>query len=74
MLFFPVMTAKMTYVQPRKYILSNEQLAAFQLSKTHEAIITYIEALNDAVIGVKLTDECTESQARVLCLDSDDVI
>lgn len=50
-----------SFSTPRKYILSKEQLEAFQASNTHNEIISYIESLNDSVIGVKLSDECTES-------------
>jgi hypothetical protein len=46
---------------PRKAILSPEQLAYFQTSKTHKNVVSYIESLNNAVVGVKLTDECSES-------------
>ncbi|THH19331.1 hypothetical protein EW146_g1802 [Bondarzewia mesenterica] len=30
-------------------------------SKTHQDIVSYIEALNNSVVGVKLSDECSES-------------
>ncbi|KIM80663.1 hypothetical protein PILCRDRAFT_528915 [Piloderma croceum F 1598] len=46
---------------PRKCILSQEQLSAFQSSKTHQDVVAYMETLNNAVIGVKLTDDCPES-------------
>jgi serine/threonine-protein phosphatase 2A activator len=55
----------MSYTPPRKYILSKEQLEAFQVSKTYQEIITFIETLNEAVVGVKLTDECDGSEVRV---------
>lgn len=55
----------MTFETPRKCILSQEQLTAFQSSKTHQEIFSYIESLNDAVIGVKLTDDCPASKVRV---------
>lgn len=51
----------MSYQIPRKVILSQEQLTAFQESKTHKDIVSYIEALNESVVGVKLTDECETS-------------
>jgi serine/threonine-protein phosphatase 2A activator len=54
----------MSYRAPTKYILSKEQLEAFQSSGTHQAIVTYIETLNEAVVGIKLTDECTASEVR----------
>lgn len=49
---------------PHKCILSKEQLEAFQNSSTHSAVISYIENFNDSVVGVKLTDECEESEVR----------
>ncbi|KAI0252737.1 Phosphotyrosyl phosphatase activator [Lactifluus subvellereus] len=53
----------MTSFRPlQKAILSNEQLAAFQSSKTYAIITSYIEALNSAVVGVKLTDDVAQSQ------------
>ena len=60
-------TTNSSYTPPRKYILSKEQLEAFQASKTYQDIISYIETLNEAVIGVKLTDACEESQ---VCADA----
>jgi len=50
---------------PRKRILSNVQLTAFQSSNTHNAIVSYVEVLNDSVIGVKLTDEVALSPVRL---------
>lgn len=52
------------FFPPRKIILTKEQLEAFQQSKTHETIVGYINALNAAVVGVKLTDECPVSPVR----------
>lgn len=52
------------FKSPRKCILSQEQLTSFQSSKIHQEVVNYIETLNDAVVGVKLTDECTESPVR----------
>ncbi|PPQ68465.1 hypothetical protein CVT24_005562 [Panaeolus cyanescens] len=51
-----------TYQTLRKTILSKEQLEAFQESQTHHDIVNYIETLNDAVVGVKLTDNCSQSE------------
>ncbi|KAI0942999.1 Serine/threonine-protein phosphatase 2A activator 2 [Taiwanofungus camphoratus] len=51
----------MPFIPPRKVILTKQQLEVFQASKTHEDIISCIETLNEAVVGVKLTDECAES-------------
>lgn len=50
---------------PRKCILSNEQLTVFQSSNTHNAIVSFVEVLNDSVIGVKLTDEVALSPVRL---------
>ena len=49
---------------PRKFILTPEQLAVFQESNTYREIISYIETLNDAVVGVPLRRECSESEVR----------
>ena len=54
----------MSFFPPRKVILSKEQLELFQASKTHADIVAYIETLNEAVVGVKLTDECSQSPVR----------
>jgi serine/threonine-protein phosphatase 2A activator len=55
------MQSTMVFQLPRKCILSPEQLTAFQSSKTHQEVVNYIETLNNAVVGVKLTDACPES-------------
>lgn len=52
----------MSLKAPRKLILTPEQLSAFQKSDTHLEIISYIEKLNDAVIGVPLQYDCSESE------------
>ncbi|KAF9484253.1 Phosphotyrosyl phosphatase activator [Pholiota conissans] len=59
----------MSYQVPRKAILSKEQLEYFQQSKTHQDIVSYIETLNTAVIGSKLTDECSSSNGVVAVLE-----
>ncbi|KAF8881582.1 hypothetical protein BD779DRAFT_1545621, partial [Infundibulicybe gibba] len=59
----------MSFQPPRKAILSPAQLASFQDSATHQRIISYIETLNESVVGVKLSDECTESKGLVAILD-----
>ncbi|SRR5216684_3736270 len=56
-----------TFRTLEKAILSKEQLAAFQSSKTYVKVTSYIEALNNAVVGRKLTDECTQSEVRRVC-------
>jgi hypothetical protein len=53
-----------TFRALEKAILSKEQLAAFQSSKTFTKVTSYIELLNNAVVGRKLTDECTQSEVR----------
>lgn len=50
---------------PQKAILAKEQLTAFQSSQTHQVIVSYIETVNAAVVGVKLTDPCPESPVRM---------
>lgn len=49
---------------PTKRILSQEQLLAFQSSKTYGIVTGYIEALNDTVVGAKLADSCEASPVR----------
>lgn len=57
-----------TSYQPlQKRILSQAQLESFQTTETHAAVINYIAALNDCVIGVKLTDDCGELSPVSLC-------
>lgn len=53
-----------TFRALEKAILSKEQLAAFQSSTTFTKVTSYIEVLNNAVVGRKLTDECTQSEVR----------
>lgn len=63
----------MAFQVPRKAILTKEQLEFFQTSKTHQELVSYIEVLNDAVVGVRLTDECslsTGAAAVLVLLDS----
>jgi hypothetical protein len=55
----------MAYQVPRKAVLSQEQLQAFQESNTHKILVSYIESLNESVVGTKLTDEC---QASDVCI------
>lgn len=60
----------MTFIEPTKRILSKEQLDAFQTSKTYKDIVSYIETLNNSVVGVKLTEECVASEVGMYCLAS----
>ncbi|KAI6020280.1 Phosphotyrosyl phosphatase activator [Pisolithus microcarpus] len=55
----------MTFQTPSKRILSSLQLTAFQSSNTHNAIVTYIEDLNNSIIGVKLMDQVSVSPVRL---------
>ncbi|KAH9000644.1 Phosphotyrosyl phosphatase activator [Lactarius hatsudake] len=60
----------MTSFRPlQKAILSKEQLEAFQASSTYASITSYVEALNNAVVSVKLTDECAASQGIIALLE-----
>lgn len=58
----------MSFQSLRKCILSQEQLTSFQSSKAHQDVVSYIETLNNAVVGVKLTDECLMSPVRLMRL------
>ncbi|KAJ7151700.1 Phosphotyrosyl phosphatase activator [Mycena filopes] len=51
----------MAFQIPSKAILTPSQLEYFQTSSTHTDILTYINALNDSVVGVKLSAECSQS-------------
>ena len=53
-----------TFRALEKAVLSKEQLSAFQSSKTFAKVTSYIEVLNGAVVGHKLTDECMQSEVR----------
>lgn len=48
--------ASTSYMVPRKRILSKEHLAAFSLSATHGDIVAFVDDLNDAVVGKKLSE------------------
>ena len=66
----------MAFDRPRKAILTAAHLAKFQGSNTYEHVVAYITELNDAVIGVKTTDTCSQSGVCSsvwrwsLCVDS----
>ena len=49
---------------PRKVILTKENIEAFQQSETHTTIVSYINTLNECVVGVKLTDDVPISTVR----------
>ncbi len=55
------------YFPPRKVILTKENLEAFQQSETHATIVSYINTLNECVVGVKLTDDVPVSIVRKSC-------
>ncbi|KAM6495267.1 Phosphotyrosyl phosphatase activator [Amanita muscaria] len=57
-----------TYQPPSKAILTSEQLEWFQTSQTRQDILTYIESLNEAVVNVKLNDECDMSPGVIVIL------
>lgn len=44
------------YVVPQKYIFSKAHLEAFTRSKTHDAILGFIDELNDEIVGAKLSE------------------
>ncbi|KAF8513211.1 Phosphotyrosyl phosphatase activator [Gautieria morchelliformis] len=50
-----------SYHVPRKAILTTENLKAFQESETYVDIVNYIETLNESILGVKLSDDCSVS-------------
>ncbi|KAJ7037384.1 Phosphotyrosyl phosphatase activator [Mycena alexandri] len=51
----------MAFQIPAKTILTPAQLEYFQTCSTHNEILTYIGALNDSVVGVKLSADCSQS-------------
>ncbi|KAJ6498085.1 Phosphotyrosyl phosphatase activator [Mycena vitilis] len=51
----------MSFQIPAKAILTPLQLEYFQTCQTHTEILNYIGALNDAVVGVKLSADCSQS-------------
>lgn len=58
--------ASTSYIPPTKHILSKAHLAAFQRSRAHDDILTFIDQLNDSIIGVKLTQATVASEVRRL--------
>ncbi|KAE9405622.1 Phosphotyrosyl phosphatase activator [Gymnopus androsaceus JB14] len=66
------MNPSTSYQPPRKALLTPAQLEWFQTSETHRTIVDYVEALNEAVVGAKLSDNVHESavvQAILSILD-----
>lgn len=43
-------------MRPAKRILSAAHLEAFQRSETHAQVITFVTELNDALVGIKISD------------------
>jgi serine/threonine-protein phosphatase 2A activator len=56
--------AASSYHVPRKGILTKENLGAFQESETYVDIVNYIRTLNESILGVKLSDDCSVSPVR----------
>jgi serine/threonine-protein phosphatase 2A activator len=54
----------MSFQTPAKAILTPAQLEYFQTCPTHNEILAYIGVLNDAVVGVKLSTDCPQSDVR----------
>ncbi len=44
-----------------KKIISRQHLEAFLKSQTHADVVEFLEALNESAVGVKLRDQCHES-------------
>ncbi|KAJ8522060.1 hypothetical protein ONZ45_g1319 [Pleurotus djamor] len=59
----------MSFQVPQKRILTPEQLTAFKTSKTHNEVVSYIEKLNESVVGAMLSTECETSPAVIALLD-----
>ena len=53
------------FIPPSKKILTKEQLDAFQSSDTCKDVVTYIQALNETVVGQKLSENIAQSAVRV---------
>lgn len=52
--------------RPQKVILTPAHLAQFQDSETCKKVVDFIGTLNDAVTGLKITEECTESEVNIV--------
>jgi hypothetical protein len=53
---------------PRKRILSPAHLAAFKESDTYKDIVGFVEELNGAIVGKKLSDAKADSPVRIIVL------
>ena len=50
---------------PRKRILSPAHLAAFKESETYKDIVGFVEELNSAIVGKKLSDAKADSPVSI---------
>ncbi|GAA5973830.1 hypothetical protein JCM11641_003181 [Rhodosporidiobolus odoratus] len=56
-------------VLPTKRIVSKAHLDAWLSSSTHEEVVAFVEELNESVVGVRLTDTVSESEATKALVD-----
>ncbi|GAA5828888.1 hypothetical protein JCM3766R1_003854 [Sporobolomyces carnicolor] len=54
---------------PTKRIVSKAHLDAWLSSSTHSDVVTFVEKLNESVVGVKLTDSVLESEVTNALVD-----
>ncbi|KAJ7237484.1 Phosphotyrosyl phosphatase activator [Mycena haematopus] len=64
----------MNFQIPTKAILTPAQLEYFQTCATHDEILAYIGVLNDAVVGMKLSADCSQSDGVTAVLGVLDTI
>ncbi|KAJ6456138.1 Phosphotyrosyl phosphatase activator [Mycena sanguinolenta] len=64
----------MSFQMPTKAILTPAQLEYFQTCPTHDEILAYIGVLNDAVVGMKLSADCSQSDGVTAVLGVLDTI
>ncbi|BGO91944.1 hypothetical protein NBRC10512v2_004206 [Rhodotorula toruloides] len=50
-------------VVPTKRVVSKAHLEAWLTSETHDEVVAFVEQLNEAAVGIKLTDEVPASEA-----------
>ncbi|KAK4683947.1 serine/threonine-protein phosphatase 2A activator, partial [Tremellales sp. Uapishka_1] len=62
----PIPTASTSYIPPTKRILSTAQLAAFRRSRTHNELLSFIDELNDSIVGKKLSSAGDGSSVGLL--------
>lgn len=51
-------------VVPTKRVVSKAHLEAWLRSGTHDDVVAFVEQLNEAAVGVKLTDDVHTSEVR----------